>query len=133
MLYDPQKHHRRSIRIQGMDYSESGAYFITFVTQNRGCSLSKIFNSMVILEPAGKVLLNVWKDLPRHYPSLSLGDMIIMPNHIHAILFLHPQSNQKQTALPEIVRALKSFSARRINDLEPLLERPYGSEIITSM
>ena len=35
MKYDPAIHHRRSIRLQGYDYSQAGAYFITLCTQNR--------------------------------------------------------------------------------------------------
>jgi len=29
--FDPQKHHRKSIRLQGYDYAQAGAYFITIV------------------------------------------------------------------------------------------------------
>jgi len=35
--YDPAIHHRRSIRLQGYDYSQAGAYFVTVCTQNREC------------------------------------------------------------------------------------------------
>ncbi len=35
MKYNPDKHHRRSIRLQGYDYSQPGIYFITLCTQNR--------------------------------------------------------------------------------------------------
>jgi REP element-mobilizing transposase RayT len=117
MPYDPQKHHRRSIRIQGFDYAQPGAYFITFVTQNRECFLSLIIDGSVSLEPAGKAVLSVWQELPKHYRHLTLGDIVIMPNHVHAVLFFNPNGNATGQALPEIVRALKSFSARRINTL----------------
>ncbi len=117
MLDDPQKHHRRSIRIQGIDYAQPGAYFITFVTQNRACFLSLIFKGSISLEPAGNAVLSVWKELPHHYPHVSLGDIMIMPNHVHAVLLIKPNEKATGQALPEIVRALKSFSARRINAL----------------
>ncbi len=117
MSYDPQKHHRRSIRIQGIDYAQPDAYFITFVTQNRACFLSRIINGSISLEPAGSAVLRVWQELPVHFRHVSLGDMAIMPNHVHAILFIKPNERANGQALPEIVRALKSFSARRINAL----------------
>jgi hypothetical protein len=37
MAFDPEKHHRRSIRLQGYDYSQSGAYFVTICVQGRIC------------------------------------------------------------------------------------------------
>jgi putative transposase len=37
MPYNPQIHHRRSIRLKGYDYSQAGAYFITICTQNHAC------------------------------------------------------------------------------------------------
>ncbi|MCR4417999.1 MAG: transposase, partial [Ignavibacteria bacterium] len=37
MKYDPSKHHRRSIRLKGYDYSQAGAYFVTICTHNRQC------------------------------------------------------------------------------------------------
>ena len=33
--YNPQIHHRRSIRLKGYDYTQAGAYFITLCTHNR--------------------------------------------------------------------------------------------------
>ncbi|MCH7781979.1 hypothetical protein IID62_02820 [candidate division KSB1 bacterium] len=35
MTYNPDIHHRRSIRLKGYDYSQPGMYFITVCTHNR--------------------------------------------------------------------------------------------------
>ena len=35
--YNPEKHHRRSIRLTGYDYKQSGTYFVTICTRNRVC------------------------------------------------------------------------------------------------
>jgi hypothetical protein len=37
MKYNPEKHHRRSIRLKDYDYSQPGAYFVTICTQNQEC------------------------------------------------------------------------------------------------
>jgi hypothetical protein len=37
MKYDPERHHRRSLRLPGHDYASSGAYFVTLVTYERVC------------------------------------------------------------------------------------------------
>lgn len=42
MKYNPQIHHRRSIRLKGYDYSQAGAYFITICCENRECRFGKI-------------------------------------------------------------------------------------------
>ena len=34
--------HRRSIRLQGYDYAQAGAYFVTVCTQNRECMFGHI-------------------------------------------------------------------------------------------
>ena len=33
--YDPDHHHRRSIRLRGYDYTQADAYFVTMVVQGR--------------------------------------------------------------------------------------------------
>jgi len=38
MTYDPEIHHRRSIRLSHYDYAQAGAYFVTICTQARECA-----------------------------------------------------------------------------------------------
>jgi putative transposase len=83
--YNPEIHHRRSIRWQGYNYSQSGAYFITICSQNRECLFGNIEDGKILLNDAGKLVLNFWNDLPNHYENLGLDEVIIMPNHIHGI------------------------------------------------
>ena len=42
MKYNPDIHHRRSVRLAGFDYSEDGAYFVTICTQNRECLFGNV-------------------------------------------------------------------------------------------
>ncbi|MBN1292452.1 MAG: transposase, partial [Candidatus Latescibacteria bacterium] len=53
MKYDPDKHHRRSIRLRGNDYSHPGAYYVTIDTQNRECLLGEIVDGKMILNNYG--------------------------------------------------------------------------------
>ncbi len=76
--YDPDKHHRRSIRLKGYDYSQPGAYFITIVTQNRECLLAT---------PAVQQMVQQWWDkLPSKFTSAQADAFAVMPNHIHGIV-----------------------------------------------
>jgi REP element-mobilizing transposase RayT len=87
MPYDPQIHHRRSIRLKGYDYTQAGAYFVTMVTYQRESLFGDIVDGEVCLSAVGKIVWAVWSRLPAHFP-LRHDEWIIMPNHIHGIIFI---------------------------------------------
>lgn len=86
MKYDSGKHHRRSIRLQGYDYSQPGCYFITMVTKNRECLLCNVTDGEICLNDVGKIIQKNWEDMPNRFPGVALDVYTIMPNHIHGIL-----------------------------------------------
>ncbi len=88
MKYNPEKHHRHSIRLKYYDYSQPGAYFITICTHNRVCLLGKIKNGQMILNKFGMIAKQCWLDIPSHYPNVKLDEFVIMPNHIHGIIVI---------------------------------------------
>jgi REP element-mobilizing transposase RayT len=88
MTYDPRLHHRRSIRLPGYDYAQPGAYFVTLVAWHRACLFSEIVDGEVHLSPGGQVVWRLWHALPSHAPHLHLGACVIMPNHLHGILWI---------------------------------------------
>jgi REP element-mobilizing transposase RayT len=81
-------HHRRSIRLQGYDYVQAGAYFATICTQQRVCLFGEIVNGEMQLNEAGKMIHAVWHQLPVRFDTLELDEFVVMPNHIHGILVL---------------------------------------------
>jgi putative transposase len=94
--FDPQrpidkaqhKHHRRSIRLQGYDYSQEGAYYVTIVTQGRECLFGEIFEGKMRLNEYGEIVEKWWNEIPIHFSNVELGVFIIMPNHVHGIIFI---------------------------------------------
>ena len=86
MIYDPNNHHRRSIRLKGYDYSCEGLYFITICCQDRICRFGYIENKEMILNDAGKMIGNWYYELENKFPDIKYHEMIIMPNHIHFII-----------------------------------------------
>ncbi len=80
MTCDPEKHHRRSIRLPGYDYGQIGAYFVTLCTQGRECVLEDPIVSGIITD--------VWHALPRWFPSIELDEFVIMPNHSHLVTWI---------------------------------------------
>jgi putative transposase len=88
MIYDPQKHHRRSIRLKGYDYSQAGAYYVTIVAQNRACLFGDVVNAEIQLNDAGQMVQAEWETLPIRFPNIELDEFIVMPNHFHGILVI---------------------------------------------
>lgn len=91
MDYNKDIHHRRSIRLNGYDYSRQGAYFITICTQNRKHLFGKIINGKIELNEAGIMIQNTWNNLPTRFDNIILDEYTIMPNHTHGIIIINQQ------------------------------------------
>ena len=88
MKYNPEIHHRRSIRLKGYDYSRAGAYFITICTKDRRCFFGEISNGEMLFNDAGRMIWSVWNDMPLHYSGVEIDEFVVMPNHFHGIVVL---------------------------------------------
>jgi REP element-mobilizing transposase RayT len=88
MPYNPNLHHRRSIRLKGYDYSQVGLYFITICCQDKICRFGKIENGEMILNEYGQIAYDEWAKLQERYPYISNDVFQIMPNHVHGIIVL---------------------------------------------
>jgi putative transposase len=85
----PPTNRRRTIRVQGYDYTQAGAYFITICTRDRECLLGKVVNGDVQLNETGRLVESVWLRTATVRPDLELDAYVVMPNHFHAIFFIH--------------------------------------------
>ena len=86
--YNPNIHHRRSIRLTGYDYAKAGLYFITICCHNRICHFGHVENGEMVLNEFGKIAYNEWMKTPELRNNVELGEFIIMPNHMHGIIRL---------------------------------------------
>lgn len=77
---------RRSIRLDGYDYSHEGTYYLTICSYDKKCLFGKIHGGEMILNGIGKVANECWLEIPKHYPHVKLYEYIIMPNHVHGII-----------------------------------------------
>ena len=123
MSYDPRLHHRRSVRLEGYDYSLAGAYSVTICTHMRKHILGQVIDGNVSLSPWGEIVERCWRDLPNHYPNVCLDAFVVMPNHLHGIIALIAhEANEFGECIPtahslgEIVRGFKVLCGRQIND-----------------
>ena len=86
---------RKSTRLSGYDYSAPGAYFLTLCTEDRKCVLSRIPVGTGVLDgpniqllPYGKIADKILRQLDTHFENISVTSYVIMPNHIHILLFV---------------------------------------------
>ncbi|ALC16750.1 hypothetical protein DSOUD_1981 [Desulfuromonas soudanensis] len=89
MVFNPEIHHRRSIRLRDYDYSRAGAYFVTICAWQRECLFADIVDGTVRLNDMGRIVLECWDGLPGHYPPVELDVFVAMPNHIHSIIVIN--------------------------------------------
>jgi REP element-mobilizing transposase RayT len=84
--------------------------------------------------------------LPNHYSHIDLDEYVVMPNHFHGIVWIRgdgraglkpaPTADRPRAhPLSEIVRAFKTFSARRINQMRstpgmPVWQRDYYERVV---
>ncbi|MDR0811398.1 MAG: transposase, partial [Paludibacter sp.] len=77
MPYNPDIHHRRSIRLRNYDYAQVGLYFVTICVQNHECVFGKIVGGEMILNEYGKTVNDCWLDIPQHYPNVVLHEFVV--------------------------------------------------------
>jgi putative transposase len=90
MNYDPNIHHRRSIRLKGYDYTQPGAYFVTIVADQGKNLFGVVIKEKMNLSPLGEIIRIEWihsigirKEIVLHE-----DEFVIMPNHIHGIVWI---------------------------------------------
>ena len=83
------KYRIESARLHNWDYRSDGSYFITICTKNRDHFFGDIQNGNMILTEIGQLAYQFWNEIPDHFPSIELGNFVIMPNHVHGILTIH--------------------------------------------
>ena len=85
MPYDPDIHHRRSIRLQEYDYSQEGFYFITVCVHGRIPLFGEIVDDIMRLNDAGRMVEQWYYRCSEHFCDIECLEMIVMPNHFHCI------------------------------------------------
>jgi REP element-mobilizing transposase RayT len=137
-----QIYNTKSNRLQNYDYSSNWWYFITICTKNRESYFGEIINWKIVLNEYWEIVKKYYFEIPRHFSNVLIDEFIIMPNHVHFIIFcidvicrdvamlhLYVDSNKnfsneyyskispKKWELWTIIRSYKSICTREINKL----------------
>ena len=132
MRYNSEKHHRKSIRLKGYDYSRAGLYFITMCCQNREKLFGEIRKGKMELNQFGEIASDEWENTQKIRKNISIGDFIIMPNHFHAIIRIDYRIKNEQENIGifespsqnigAIIRGYKGATTKRINIIKNKIE-----------
>ena len=99
---------RKQNRLPDYDYSTANAYFITICTYKRRNLFWKDIGAIidrqenVPLTNLGAIAWQGIADIPKHYPMISVGHFVIMPNHLHLLLQIHTDSDGRPMAAPTV-------------------------------
>jgi REP element-mobilizing transposase RayT len=124
---------RRSIRLPCFDYSQTGRYFITICAFRRRTLFGLIENSRVCLNRIGEIAAACWLEIPRHFPLVTPGVFVVMPNHLHGILEIEERARRAvplreihrpeslrdpvSGSIPTIIRSYKSAVTKQVREL----------------
>ena len=126
MTFNPAKHHRRSIRLQGFDYSQPGSYFLTVCTHHRNTLFGAVTQGRMHLSGLGKLAAACWNQIPNHFANVHLDTSVVMPNHIHGIItitappirveHIQPQRRERRSQFQHVIpgsigSVIRSFKA----------------------
>ncbi len=82
------KNHRRSIRLNGYDYSQNGLYFITICIHHNINLLGEVIDGKMVLSCIGEMIEKQWLDLSDRFEGIKIGEFVLMPNHFHGVIEL---------------------------------------------
>ena len=120
--YNPDIHHRKSIRLKDYDYSQAGAYYVTIVTHERRVLFGDVVDGEMRLNETGQLVVDVWQWLAARHPYVELDSYVVMPNHLHGIIVIDdPRRDDSRIAptnhksLGRLIGAFKTVTTKRVN------------------
>lgn len=107
---------RKHPRLKNYDYRQSGCYHLTICTKGHRPILSQIVppktgsdRALVRLTDVGNIVNHFIQNIPTFYSGVHLVHYVIMPNHVHLLIFLDEQA---QVSVSTIIRSLKRMVTR---------------------
>ena len=153
MVYDPDKHHRRSLRLRGYEYAQAGAYFVTLCADQRVCLFGDVVDGEMRLSEAGRIVHEEWLRTEAIRSEVELDVFQVMPNHFHGIVIItdlvppnqetpgvagaHGRAPLRRApkSLGSLVAGFKSAVTKNINQMRrtpgrPVWQRNYYERVI---
>lgn len=124
---------RKSPRLKGYDYSLVGGYFVTICAYGKEHHFGTIRDGEMRLSDVGQIAHDHWLRTPEFFPTVKLSDYVVMPNHVHGILFLS-ESHDKSPTLGNIIGNYKAgvtrIARRELDFTSTIWQASYHDHII---
>ncbi len=117
----PKKHNRRSIRLRGFDYASTGAYYVTLNVKYRTPLFGTLRDGVMHLSPIGQIVQEEWLRTPDIRPEVVLDEFIIMPDHMHMIVWIRdvgPLNGGRVQRAPTVDATISNVGADGIRPIE---------------
>jgi len=137
------RYHRRSIRLRHHDYRALGAYFVTICSHSHLPIFGNVNSGRMRLSSAGKLVSDCWREIPHHFPNVSLDEFIVMPDHMHGIVVIRSAPPGKavprrfggsvKDSLSTIVGVFKSYATKHViaeTGIRRVWQRNYYESVI---
>jgi REP element-mobilizing transposase RayT len=148
---------RKATRLKSFDYSSAGAYFVTICVRDRMQVLSEIVRTDLTvadktigtavgeglappefdikLKLCGEIAKEQLSLIEKRFPSVTIEDYVIMPDHIHMVIFLHESAGgaSPSPTLEDVVCAFKSLTSRickQKHGIERIFQRSFAEHIV---
>jgi REP element-mobilizing transposase RayT len=103
------KYRISSARAAWHDYN-GGIYFVTICTQNNQHFFGEIQNSTMLLNEIGQFAFDNLQDISTHYPYAEIPLFVVMPNHLHAIVFIDGENGRITRHCRDVARYVSTDS-----------------------
>ena len=123
----PELPQRKDVRLKHYDYASPGVYFVTICTRGREMLFGHVAEGCLIPTNYGAIAIQAIDGLSEHYQSVSVDCSVVMPNHVHLVLWIQ-SGNQARHTLGNVVRGFKSEVARKCG--RSVWQRGYHEHIV---
>jgi putative transposase len=136
---------RRRVRLQGADYTAPGAYFVTICAYRRWSIFGRVVDGRMQPNALGRLVAELWNEIPQHVDSVTLDCSVVMPNHLHGIVvitgtvrdtacrvptFGRPIAGSLATIVRSFKAAVRKEAARRIHLAQPVWQPRFYEHVI---
>ena len=130
---------RQQNRLTALNYSETGAYFITICTQGRkklfwddvGAATGRPWEER--LSSCGRVVLQAVQQIPLRYPAISVDQAVVMPDHVHLLLQIHAEESGREMPAPTVstvVQQMKGAVSKQVGF--PVWQKGFYDHVVRS-
>ena len=111
--YNPEIHHRQSIRLKGHDYSGGGTYFVTICAHRDWVGCIPPVHAPFAMPGLREIIRSEWEKSAALRPYVRLDEFVVMPDHFHALIRL----DKGCAPLGEVIGAFKAAVSRRRGEM----------------